>query len=333
MCNAWQSRWEMARRRPSLPWWTRRARRGRIRSRTASSSTFIGRPFWKTLVFWWIYPWSNHFDKSLCFVELTLDLYISRPNTGQQVKQETLGELKKKYKKVIWNLSTCVQWCKLSPSSLERWMEMSARSIGTCSSRAVPRLVATPSGRWNCGTIEDPILNQAANSRYVWSLPSSYVRATARTEWGGWSARLASDGKLTMSSQVGNELVSEENRQLYCSIPGSVLSVWTLVESVLTNDGQKKGQHAKMQVGGVSLTSRSPRVTSLFEGCEDETWGQWRSWGSTEGQEDRGHSHPHHRRRPAGQDAWLWRGGERGDHPLVALQPVQWAWAQSLWGI
>ena len=30
---------------------------------------------------------------------------------------------------------------------------------------------------------------------------------------------------------------------------GSVLSVWTLVESVLTNDGQKKGQHAKMQVG------------------------------------------------------------------------------------
>ena len=28
---------------------------------------------------------------------------------------------------------------------------------------------------------------------------------------------------------------------------GSVLSVWTLVESVLTNDGQKKGQHAKMK--------------------------------------------------------------------------------------
>ena len=83
---------------------------------------------------------------------------------------------------------------------------------------------------------------------------TSFVRATARTEWGGWSARLASDGKLTMSSQVGNELVSEENRQLYCSISGSVLSVWTLVESVLTNDGQKKGQHAKMQVGGVSLS-------------------------------------------------------------------------------
>ena len=72
-----------------------------------------------------------------------------------------------------------------------------------------------------------------------------------------------------MSSQVVNEFVSEEDRLLYCSIPGSVLSVWTLVESVLTNDGQKKGQHAKMQVGG--LTRRSPRVTTFFEGCEDET--------------------------------------------------------------
>ena len=33
---------------------------------------------------------------------------------------------------------------------------------------------------------------------------------------------------------------------------GSVLSVWTRVESVLTNDGQKKGQHAKMQVSHFS---------------------------------------------------------------------------------
>ena len=33
---------------------------------------------------------------------------------------------------------------------------------------------------------------------------------------------------------------------------GSVLSVWTRVESVLTNDGQKKGQHAKMQVSRLS---------------------------------------------------------------------------------
>ena len=33
---------------------------------------------------------------------------------------------------------------------------------------------------------------------------------------------------------------------------GSVLSVWTRVESVLTNDGQKKGQHAKMQVSHLS---------------------------------------------------------------------------------
>ena len=35
---------------------------------------------------------------------------------------------------------------------------------------------------------------------------------------------------------------------------GSVLSVWTTVESVLTNDGQKKGQHAKMQVGSFYFT-------------------------------------------------------------------------------
>ena len=35
--------------------------------------------------------------------------------------------------------------------------------------------------------------------------------------------------------------------------PGSVLSVWTNVESVLTNDGQKKGQHAKMQVRSILL--------------------------------------------------------------------------------
>ena len=79
-----------------------------------------------------------------------------------------------------------------------------------------------------------------------------------------------------MSSQVGNEpsvslYLKKIVTQLYCTIPGSVLSVWTLVESVLTNDGQKKGQHAKMQVGGVSLTRRSPRVTTLLEGCEDET--------------------------------------------------------------
>ena len=31
-------------------------------------------------------------------------------------------------------------------------------------------------------------------------------------------------------------------------LTGSVLSVWSNVEAVLTNDGQKKGQHGKMQV-------------------------------------------------------------------------------------
>ena len=49
-----------------------------------------------------------------------------------------------------------------------------------------------------------------------------------------------------MCSQVGG--VWEGVCILYIECPGSVLSVWTKVESVLTNDGQKKGQHAKMQV-------------------------------------------------------------------------------------
>ena len=43
--------------------------------------------------------------------------------------------------------------------------------------------------------------------------------------------------------------------------PGSVLSVWTKVESVLTNDGQKKGQHAKMQV---SLLLNIIRTSEAF---------------------------------------------------------------------
>ena len=37
-------------------------------------------------------------------------------------------------------------------------------------------------------------------------------------------------------------------RKTYNVLTGSVLSVWTSVEAVLTNDGQKKGQHGKMQV-------------------------------------------------------------------------------------
>ena len=53
---------------------------------------------------------------------------------------------------------------------------------------------------------------------------------------------------------------------------GSVLSVWTLVESVLTNDGQKKGQHAKMQVGFQVKQSCSPLMK--LQGCENAIGGQ-----------------------------------------------------------
>ena len=44
---------------------------------------------------------------------------------------------------------------------------------------------------------------------------------------------------------------------------GSVLSVWTLVESVLTNDGQKKGQHAKMQVSWTIIDLVIRKITLL----------------------------------------------------------------------
>lgn len=65
---------------------------------------------------------------------------------------------------------------------------------------------------------------------------------------------------IGMECEVGlrkksyNVLTGETVRPLHCIhfttniVAGSVLSVWTKVESVLTNDGQKKGQHAKMQV-------------------------------------------------------------------------------------
>ena len=43
-----------------------------------------------------------------------------------------------------------------------------------------------------------------------------------------------------------------------------MLSVWTLVESVLTNDGQKKGQHAKMQVVRMRLEEGRRIVGTLI---------------------------------------------------------------------
>ena len=86
---------------------------------------------------------------------------------------------------------------------------------------------------------------------WIWISIVLDFRATARTEWEAWSVRLVLGGKPTTSSQVRFcqlSIMIELCSYILIS-KGSVLSVWTLVESVLTNDGQKKGQHAKMQVG------------------------------------------------------------------------------------
>jgi len=55
-------------------------------------------------------------------------------------------------------------------------------------------------------------------------------------------------------------------RKSYNVLTGSVLSVWTKVESVLTNDGQKKGQHAKMQVVRMRLEEGRRIVGTLIPG-------------------------------------------------------------------
>ena len=41
-------------------------------------------------------------------------------------------------------------------------------------------------------------------------------------------------------------------RKTYNVLAGSVLSVWTKVEEVLTHDGNKRGQDSKMQVRTLS---------------------------------------------------------------------------------
>ena len=71
--------------------------------------------------------------------------FVYRPNTGQQVKQETLTELKKKYKKVrtlitVWKLH-------IHPSLLLRLVQKTARNTGRNSSTAAPRHVHTHSGK------------------------------------------------------------------------------------------------------------------------------------------------------------------------------------------
>ena len=76
---------------------------------------------------------------------------IYRPNTGQQVKQETLGELKKKYKKVTFESFGVQNPPRLGLFKMLfciRWLLRSVRSTGRSSLTAVPRLAATPFGRW-----------------------------------------------------------------------------------------------------------------------------------------------------------------------------------------
>jgi len=116
--------------------------------------------------------------------------------TGQQVKQETSAELKKKYKKVT------AEECE------EHWQKQFDSSAKTCSHAF---------WKGNC-----------------------------------------------KNRSVGMECEVGLRRKTYNVLTGSVLSVWTLVESVLTNDGQKKGQHAKMQVVRMRLEEGRRIVGTLI---------------------------------------------------------------------
>lgn len=124
--------------------------------------------------------------------------FVYRPNTGQQVKQETLAELKKKYKKVT------AEECE------EHWNKQYDSSAKTCSHAF---------WKGNC-----------------------------------------------KNRSVGMECEVGLRRKSYNVLTGSVLSVWTKVESVLTNDGQKKGQHAKMQVVRMRLDEGRRIVGTLIPG-------------------------------------------------------------------
>lgn len=124
--------------------------------------------------------------------------FVYRPNTGQQVKQETLTELKKKYKKV--SSSECE----------EHWNKQFDSSAKTCS--------------------------------------HAFWKGNCRNK------------------TVGIECEVGLRKKTYNVLTGSVLSVWTRVESVLTNDGQKKGQHAKMQVVRMRLEEGRRIVGTLIPG-------------------------------------------------------------------
>merc|ERR1719397_244694 len=122
--------------------------------------------------------------------------FVYRPNTGQQVKQESIAELKKKYKKV--NSEECE----------EPWNKQFDSSAKTCS--------------------------------------HAFWKGNCRNK------------------TVGIECEVGLRKKSYNVLTGSVLSVWTKVESVLTNDGQKKGQHAKMQVVRMRLEEGRRIVGTLI---------------------------------------------------------------------
>jgi len=122
--------------------------------------------------------------------------FVYRPNTGQQVKQETLAELKKKYKKVSND--------ECQPS----WTKQFESSAKTCS--------------------------------------HAYWKGNCK------------------SKTMGLECEVGLRRKTYNVLTGSVLSVWSNVEAVLTNDGQKKGTHGKMQVVRMRLDEGRRIVGTLI---------------------------------------------------------------------
>merc|ERR1711892_580631 len=90
-----------------------------------------------------------------------------------------------------------------------------------------------------------------------------------------WNKQYDSSGKTCSHAfwkgncknrSVGMECEVGLRRKSYNVLTGSVLSVWTKVESVLTNDGQKKGQHAKMQVVRMRLEEGRRIVGTLIPG-------------------------------------------------------------------
>lgn len=121
---------------------------------------------------------------------------IYRPNTGQQVKQETLAELKKKYKKVG------------KDEAETHWTAQYKSSSKTCSHAY---------WKGNCKNVT-----------------------------------------MGLECEVGLRL------KTYNVLTGSILSVWTRVEGVLTHDGQRKGQHGKMQVVRMKLGDGKRIVGTLI---------------------------------------------------------------------